>query len=390
MKHLPRQNLIFVSLSQFGMAFSNSFIGIIMPFFIFTITPYSPTETLLWVGIIMGVPQVLTVVCSNIWGSLTSRVSPKLLFIRSILANTLLFLLMGFTSNLYLLLILRLLQGVMAGVSTIGLIIVSASSSREKISADIGFYQTFLTLGLLIGPPSGSFAASVFGYRGAFVSASVLLVIVFLFCYFKVTDVPPPPRGEKLFRRGSINRSVILGWFLCFSATVQLMFLPSILPKVLEQFQIERAHALKWAGIIVMLYSGTATLGIYFWTRLARRFGRDRMITGLVLVGTLFQILLVFTHGITDFILIRTIQTGLIAACVPLVISIFATEMRGGIIGFLNSARFAGNAAGSLIATSLVAFFNLTTTYLFISALTLLALLGFRLSSVETEKDPSC
>jgi hypothetical protein len=68
----------------------------------------------------------------------------------------------------------------------------------------------------------------------------------------------------------------------------------------------------------------------------------------------------------------------LIAATIPLIISIFATELRGGVIGFLNSARFAGNAMGPIIATSVLAVSNLTILYLFISGMTILALFSFK------------
>jgi MFS family permease len=164
------------------------------------------------------------------------------------------------------------------------------------------------------------------------------------------------------------------------------MFLPSILPKVLEEFQVEKTIALKWAGVIIMLYTATATLGTYFWTKIARRFGRDRIILWLVLSGTLFLVLLSLSQGIIDFVVIRMIQTGLIAACIPLVISIFAADLRGGTIGFLNSGRFAGSACGPIIATSILAFSNLTATYLAIGGITLLTYLGFRLFSTEDEQ----
>jgi hypothetical protein len=57
--------------------------------------------------------------------------------------------------------------------------------------------------------------------------------------------------------------------------------------------------------------------------------------------------------------------------------SIFAKESKGNVIGFLNSARFAGNAFGPMIATTLLAFSNLPILYLFISLITLSALSGF-------------
>jgi MFS family permease len=101
--------------------------------------------------------------------------------------------------------------------------------------------------------------------------------------------------------------------------------------------------------------------------------------------GILTQILLAMVGEIVGFTLIRMIQTGLIAATIPIVISIFAADRRGNTIGFLNSARFAGNALGSILATSLLAFSNLTILYLSISAMTLFALVGFRFSLPREE-----
>jgi MFS family permease len=108
------------------------------------------------------------------------------------------------------------------------------------------------------------------------------------------------------------------------------------------------------------------------------------MILLLVILGILFQSLLSLSRGMVDFIVIRMIQTGLIAATIPLIISIFAAELKGGTIGFLNSSRFAGNAFGPMIATSILAISNLTTLYLFISGLTLFALFGFKFLSKST------
>ncbi len=53
------RNLIFVSFSQFGAAFSFNFIGIFMLFYIFNMSPYCFQETLLWVGAIIAT-SVLT------------------------------------------------------------------------------------------------------------------------------------------------------------------------------------------------------------------------------------------------------------------------------------------------------------------------------------------
>jgi MFS family permease len=371
------RNLIFLSLSQFGMAFSYNYIMVFMPFLTYKISPYPPQETLIWVGWIMGSANAVVAVSSVFWGTLTSRFRPKMLYLIGMLIQVVLFLSMGFTSRLHVLLLLRILQGAFGGVSTIGLIIISSSSPKEKMSADIGFFQTFITLGHLTGPPLGALAASAFGYQGAFVSASVLLVVALLFCYVYVKDVPLQPKGETLWGRSMLNRRTLVGWMICFTATTQLLFLPSVLPNILEGFHVEKTGALKWAGILIMSYTATATLGTFSLTRLSGRIGRDRMILFLVLSGTLFQGLLSLSQGVIDFAVIRMIQSGLIAAAIPLVFSIFAAESKAGAMGFLNASRFAGAALGPVLATSILAYSNMTALYLSISGLTLLTLWGF-------------
>jgi MFS family permease len=362
------------------MASSVNFITVMLPFYVLKISPYSPQETLIWIVWIMGASHIVVIFASNFWGMLTSRFSPKLLYMRGLLANLVLFFLMGFTSDLRVLLVLRILQGVFGGISTVGLIIISSSSSQEKISSDIGFFQTFQTMGFLVGPPMGAFAASVFGYQGAFVSASAILLVVLVFCHLYVKDVPLQQEKESFFGRSNMNRQTVMGWLLSFMVMVQLMFLPSILPNVLERFNLGENVALKWAGVVIMFYTATATFSTYFWPKFSRRVGREKMIFFLVLLGSLFQALLSFSRGTIDFIVIRMIQTGLIAGAIPLVISIFAVRQKGNVIGFLNSGRFAGHAFGPIMATSVLAVSNLPSLYLLISGLTLLALFAFKFS----------
>jgi DHA1 family multidrug resistance protein-like MFS transporter len=330
------------------------------------------------VGAILGSTGLVTAATSTFWGSLTHHYSPKLLYLRAIIAHSIMLLLMGFTTNLHQLLLLRILQGLIGGISTIGLIIVSSSSLKERISMDMGIYQSSMTLGQLVGPPLGSLGAVLLGFHGAFISASAVLFASSIFCYLFVTDVPKLPKEEKSSLWTILDQRVIVAWLLCLTASIQLMFLPSVLPNVFEQFQIEKTLGLKLAGTVVMLYTITAMIGTYLWSWLSRRYGLKKMITYLFGFGILFQALLALSRGIIDFTVIRMIQTGLIAVTIPLIFSLFLSEPKGGTIGFLNSARFTGVALGPIIATSILAFSSLEVLYLSISALSLLALIGFK------------
>jgi DHA1 family multidrug resistance protein-like MFS transporter len=120
-------NVLFISVSQFGIAFSFNFVMVFLPFFIHDISPYSSQETLIWVGFVMGAPAFAAALASTFWGSLASRFSPKTLFMGGLFSHAVIILVMGFVSSLPVLLVLRIVQGILGGISTVGLIIVSSS-----------------------------------------------------------------------------------------------------------------------------------------------------------------------------------------------------------------------------------------------------------------------
>jgi MFS transporter, DHA1 family, multidrug resistance protein len=378
------RNVLFISLSQFGIAFSFNFVMVFLPFFIHGIGTSSSQETLIWVGLIMGAPSFAAALASTFWGSLASRFSPKVLFMRGLFSHAVIIFLMGFVSSLPLLLVLRIVQGIMGGISTVGMIIVSSSSTREWVSRDIGLFQNSMTLGQLIGPPIGAFAAAALGYKGAFISASAFVFISLAFCFFYVKEFPHETRETTAPAKHAINSRTLIGWGLCFTATVQLMFLPSVLPDVFRGFRMEESMALKSAGLVVMLYTATAMAGTFLLCRLATRVTVRRLIITAGIVGTLLQFLLSATPGVTSFVAVRMIQTAMVAAVMPLVFSSFTTDLDGRVIGFLNSSKFAGNALGPMIATSVLAFSTLRWLYLAIGSMALVALGSYMFSFAST------
>jgi MFS family permease len=264
----------------------------------------------------------------------------------------------------------------MGGISTVGLIIISSSSSREWASRDMGLYQNSMTLGQLIGPPIGALAATTLGYSGAFTVASAFVFMTLAFCFFYVKEYPHESREAPAFTKHAVNRKTLIGWGLSFTATVQLMFLPSVLPNVFRDFHIEESMAVRSAGLLVMLYTATAMAGTFLLCRLAGRVKTNRLIIAVGLLGVVLQCLLAASSAITSFVAVRMLQTAMIAAVMPLVFSSFAADLDGRVIGFLNSSRFAGNALGPMIATSVLAFSSLNWLYLSIGGLGLLALIG--------------
>ena len=373
-----RRNLAAVTLTQFGSAFALNFVYIFLPFYIIKVSPYSPRETLLWVGAIVGVATVFTAFASPLWGALAHRYSPKMLYMRGMFTHSLMFLLMAFTLNLHALLVLRIIQGIFGGVSTLGMILISSGSSKEQQASNMGMFQAALTLGPMVGPPLGTFAAALLGYRNGFLAGAAFLFVSFIFAQIYVTDMPPLPKPVKKAGKRVLDRRIVIAWVVCFVAQIQLSFLPSVLPSVFQKLSMDEPTALKLAGVVVMLYTATSAIGQFVFTRLSRKFRVSQMITFLLVMGVAFQAMLVFARGIADFTAIRMIQTGFAAATIPLVISLFLDTQSGKTVGFLNASRFTGMALGPMLATTVVAFSGLNNLYLLISAITLFASFCFR------------
>lgn len=91
MGQVSHRNLIFISFSQFGAAFSFNFVNVFLPFYILKISPYSLQTTLLWVGAIIGSTGLCSALASTFWGSLTHHFSPKWLYLRGMIAHSVIF-----------------------------------------------------------------------------------------------------------------------------------------------------------------------------------------------------------------------------------------------------------------------------------------------------------
>jgi MFS family permease len=372
------RNVLSISFSQFCATVSFNFIYIFLPFYISRSSHYGSRGTLLWTGAIMGSSHLCLALTAPYFGSLTHRFRPRSIYLGGLLFNVIAVLLMAFTQNVLLLFILRVLQGVGGGISTIGLIITAVSSSVENRAYHLGIFQSCMAAGQLLGPFLGTFAVAAFGYQGAFVSASLMLFVSVVCCYLAVTDIPALPPSEQGSMRSLLDKRVIAGWTLCAAATIHLMFAPGILPNIFQHYGLGHDVALRWAGTLVMLYTATAMIGTYVWSRLSRKVGARRMILLLACVAIALQLLLVFAGGMTSFTALLMLLTGVAAAILPLTMSVIATGQTGSIIGFLNSARFVGNAVGPMLATSVLAFSGLPALYLIICGITLFSLFGFR------------
>ena len=374
----PRDVQVAVA-AQFGLAFSINFVFVFLPFYVRSISPFDEAATLRWTGLIMGGASLVATFVSPVWGYMTARRSPKHLFERALLSHAVALGLMAATTNLHLLLLLRLAQGFLGGLSTIGIIIVSATSPPEQMPRNMGYYQASMTLGQLVGPPVGALAAAAFGYRAAFLVTAALVGAIFVFSHRSLSLIAP--RSVERAKTAMPLRRVAAFFGLSLAATVQITFLPSILPHVLRGLAVREDLQPVAAGLIVSAYALASILGSAGLSRMASRVGATRLIVWCGLAASVLQVVLLFGHAVWSFTLIRMAQTAAVSALPPLVMARVAEHGHGGTLGLVNASRFAGNTLGPILGTFILASGTLPPLYVTIAGLTLAALLGYRLTA---------
>jgi len=367
-----------VALIQFLLAVGFNSLYVFLPFYILQVSPYDPPTTLLWTGLILGSTGLASAAAAPLWGAFASRVSPKLLYELGALVQMVMIALMAATESLPLLFLLRFGQGMVGGTSTMGLIIISQSSSQERITPNVGLFQSAMTLGQITGPFVGALSADLLGFRVTFLLAALLLLVSAVLMRFQITPsrhfVPMSPH------RRLTKRRLAAGWLVCFAATLQIVFLPSVLPTILPTLGVGSEEAIRVAGLIVFAYGLSSAIGSFALARLAARVGRRRVVIWAGGLASLGQLLLWVTGSVVSFTAVRVLHVGLIAAVIPVVFAQVAEAEKGHVIGLMNTSRFAGNAVGPMLATLFLAHGHPLALYLLLSGLTVATITLFFLS----------
>ena len=387
-RQAKRRDFVVVSTTQFFLAFALNFMLVFLPFYVHRISTLEEAATLRWLGLIVGAAPAMATFGSTFWGRLTDRYSPKSLFERGMLSHAILVTLMAFTTDLRLLFAIRVVQGFLGGISTIGLIIVAASSTEDELARRMGVYQSALTLGQIFAPPLGAMAAAAFGFRGAFLTSGLMLFAVCIACQIALSRIPPRPKASAA--TAIPRRQIWLAWLVSLLGTMQIIFLPSVLPTILRSFEVPGSQELVTAGTIVFAYGIAAVAGSYGFSRLAGKIPAARLVLATALGASMCQLLLYFGTDTVSFTLIRMLQTGCAAGIFPLILAQIATRSEGRTIGFINTARFAGNALGPVTATFILAHSDLLTLYLVLGIGLALASVGHHLGSGIRSEKPAC
>ena len=136
-------------------------------------------------GIAFGITFIVSAVFSPIWGQAADRFGRKPMLLRASLGMAVVIFSMGFAQNVYELIGLRLLQGVISGYGTACITLIATQTDKKYAGWALGTLSTAPITGSLLGPMIGGYIAETLGLENVFFIQlrCILLCIIMIFAY---------------------------------------------------------------------------------------------------------------------------------------------------------------------------------------------------------------
>jgi DHA1 family multidrug resistance protein-like MFS transporter len=362
-----------------------------LPLYVIELGVTDPTRVALWSGVLTAVTPAVAGLLGPLWGRLADRVGRKLMMIRSLAGFVIIVAAMGLVTSVTQLLILRLLQGVIAGFSVFAMALASVSCPKEKVPVAIGRVQGAQLLSVAVGPAAGGYVASHFGLRYAFfvtagMCALALVGLILLFTEGRPRVEAGPEAG--VAREEPFTLRDVLG-VRGFPLVLGLLFVGQFIDRGLSLLVPLRVATLPdvtriaaTSGEIIALAAVCATASALAAGRLAERWPAERLLLIGLLAGGLPCALMAMAPGWQSLMLLRCLTGLCLGGALTLAYSLGGTlvsgERRGAAFGWLALSVQVGTASsplvtGGLAALSLPGAFLLDGGLAWLGALLLLA-----------------
>lgn len=376
-----------------GMAFVIPF----LPFYVKELGITNMEQAARWSGWLMAAPALAMIIVSPIWGSLADRVGRKPMIERAMFGGAISIFMMAWATNVYQLLILRIIQGTLTGTIAACTALVSASSPSRKIGFSLGLLQTGFFLGNFLGPLLGGILADILGFKNSFRITAALLFIAGWLIFFLVEEKFTPSIKKKYAisfnKRIALlfnNRQLCIMFFILFLVQFSVKIISPIFPLFVETIISNPKIVSTLTGLmfaITGLMSAFSSINI---GKLIEKKPSNFLLT-ISLLGTgLFFLPQGFVSNITQLALLR-IGLGLFyGAIIPIVntnISLSTpSQNRGEIFGIAHSTTIFGNILGPISGGFIMITFGLPAVFVFTGGLLLLAGLALPATIKQTEK----
>ncbi|WP_445486801.1 MFS transporter [Niallia sp. 03133] len=364
---------------QFLAMAAMSCISPFLPLYISELGISDPDKVSFWSGIIFGVNFLTAFLFAPIWGKLADVHGRKIMVIRSGLGMAVITVLMGVVNSPVQLLILRLLNGVVAGFIPASIALTSTITPKKRVGHSLGILQAFAVSGSICGPILGGLMADVFGFSvvfymmGILLCLATLLILFFVKEDFKKGDIKEKSSLAEDFKQITKDKTIPA---LFIAATIIQLATVGITP-LISVFVQELSHSSKnlafLSGVTIAVMGVSNMLASPKLGKLGDKWGAQNILLYSVILAAICMIPLVFVTEIWQlFVFLFGIGLSL-GGMLPSINALIRLRapigMESRAFGYSNSAIFLGNMLGPIIAGTFSTHFGIRSMFVWGSLL---------------------
>ena len=332
-------------------------------------------------GFAFGITFILSAVFSPIWGIAADKFGRKPMLLRASLGMAIVIFSMGFAQNMYELIGLRLLQGVITGYASACTALIATQTEKAHAGWALGTLSTAGIAGSLLGPSIGGFIELHFGMRNVFFITGVLLMVAFittaLFVKENFKRVDKKAQSFKEVWASIPEKNLTITLFITyFALTLGMYSIEPILTVYVTSMTSQTEHVALLAGIIFSASGLANMIAAPRLGTLSDRIGAHKvMLFALVFAGLLF-IPQALVHQPWELMVLRFLlglaAGGLNPSVNILLKKITPDALTGRVFGFSMSAGYLGIFIGSILGGQLAAWIGLRAVFFATGAILLL------------------
>jgi DHA1 family multidrug resistance protein-like MFS transporter len=398
-----KKNLYVVFFAEMIVVTGIAFVIPFLPFYVKELGISNTEQAARWSGWLMGAPALAMIIVSPIWGSLADRVGRKPMIERAMFGGAISIFMMALATNVYQLLIIRIIQGVLTGTITACTALVSASSPSRKMGFSLGLLQTGFFLGNFLGPLLGGISADILGFRNSFrITAALLFIAGWLIFFLVEENFTPAARKKQTIpfkKRVALffnNGQLFIMFFILFLVQFSVQIISPIFPFFMETIISNPKIVSTFTGLMFAITGLMSAFSAINVGKLIEKKPSNFLLTVSLLGTGLFFLSHAFVTNTTQLILLRVGLGLFYGAIIPIANTIIGlstpSQDRGKVFGLANSTTYLGNVLGPISGGFIMITFSLPAVFIFTGGLLLLSGLALpvainKIGKTSLEKD---
>jgi MFS transporter, DHA1 family, multidrug resistance protein len=376
-----KRNLIVCWFGMFMSSVGMSQIAPVLPLFINHLGVHNTALIAQLSGFAFGATFIISAVFSPIWGSAADKYGRKPMLLRASLGMGIVIGCMGFAQNVYELIGLRLLLGVIAGYGSACTALIATQTDKEHAGFALGTLSTASTAGSLIGPIIGGYLEESSGLQNVFFITGALLMISFIATALFVKEsfnrqdkkVLPIKEIWSQVPEKSLTITLLITFFVL---TLALYSIEPIITVYITLLTKNSNHVALLAGMTFSVAGLASIIAAPRLGKLSDKLGAQKVIFVALIVAGFIFIPQAFVTNPWQLMVLRFIlglaAAGLMPSVYTLLKKITPDFLTGRVFGITMSAGYLGVFGGSTLGGQIAAYFGIRSVFFITGALLLI------------------